>query len=163
MLRRFAFPLATALAVGSCGSDATQATERDADIYGAVIRTLAPESPGAETDELDRVVYAGPLDDQVEISLEVQVAVIDELDEFATIRFVDSRDEAIEEDEPGEPVLEDGVLMLLSAIPSGSAPSVDAERYVDDDEAARYRATLERSEGVWKVVKVARPGRGGSI
>jgi hypothetical protein len=159
MLRRLTFLVATTLAVGSCGSEDKQATERDAGVYAAVIRALAPEEPpdlDAGTDELDRIVYAGPLDEEVEISLEVQVAVIDELEEFATIRFVDTSDEAIEEGEEGEPVLEDGVLLLLSTVPTGSSPSVDTERYVDLDDAARYRVTLERPGGEWEVVNVGR-------
>ncbi|MGH9024641.1 MAG: hypothetical protein ACRDWD_00760 [Acidimicrobiia bacterium] len=160
MLRRLTFLFATALAVGSCGSEDTQATERDADIYVAVIRTLAPEDHGAQTEELDQVVYVGPLD-EVDISLEVQVAVVDELEEFATIRFVDTSDEAIEEDEAGEPVLEGGVLLLLSAVPPGPAPSVDTKRYVDREDAVRYEVSLERPAEEWQVVNVARPGRNG--
>jgi hypothetical protein len=158
MLRRLTFLVAAALAVGSCGSEDKPTTERDAGVYAAVIRALAPEEPGdlgTEVDELDPTVYVGPLDDDVEISLEVQVAVVDDLEDFATVTFVDSSDEAIDDTKEGEPVLKNGVLLLLSAVPTEPSPSIGAERYSDLDDAARYRVTVEKSGGEWTVRNVA--------
>jgi hypothetical protein len=155
MLRRLTYLVAMTLAVGSCGSEDGRTAERDAEVYATVIRALVTEGPldpGGETEEVDRIVYAGPIDEQVDISLEVQVAVVEELESFATVRFVDDRDEAIDDDEEGEPVLERGVLLLLGTVPAGPSPSVDAARYVDLDHAARFRVTVERSGRTWEVV-----------
>ena len=157
MLRRLTFLVAMALAVGACDSEDSPTTQRDAEVYGAVIRTLAPEDPGeldAEVDELDTTVYVGPLDDDDDISLEVQVEVVDDLEDFATVTFVDSQDEAIDDAEEGEPVLDDGVLLLLGAVPTDRAPTVDAERYVDVNDAARYRVTLKQENEEWTVRNV---------
>lgn len=150
--------LAVTLAAGGCGSDgpSPSTTEREARVYAAVIEALAPDGPepSPETDEPDRVVYAGSLDVDGPIPLEVQAAVVEELVEFATVRFVDEKAEAIDDAEENEPVLEDGVLVLLGAVPNGRSPSVTAERYVDRDDAERFRVSLERSDGDWTVVEM---------
>jgi len=157
MLRRLTFLVATTVAVGSCGAEGGRSVERGAEVYAAAIRALVSEPPGHPdigAEQRDRVVYAGPLGEKVDISLEVQVAVVEELEEFATIRFVDSRNEAIDDDEQGKPVREDGVLLLLGRIPDGRSPSVEATRYVDVDRDARFRLTVERSGETWTVVDV---------
>jgi hypothetical protein len=155
MVRRLTLLVATTVAIGSCSSEGGQSVERSAHVYAAVIRALVSEPPGhpdTEAEERDRVVYAGPLGGKVEVSLEVQVAVVEELEEFATIRFVDSRNEAIDDDERGEPVREHGALVLLGSIPDGRSVSIEAARYVDVDETARFRVTVERSGRKWTVV-----------
>ena len=65
---------------------------------------------------------------------------------------IDEKAEAIDEVEEGEPVLEDGVLVLLGAVPTGRSPSVDAERYVDLDNDEHFRISLERSNDEWSIV-----------
>jgi hypothetical protein len=159
MLRRLTPLLAIILVAASCGSDGTSATDREADIYTVLIRALAPSDPTErvptnEIDEFDRVVFAGSLDDEEAISLEVQAAVVEQLEEFATVRFVDERGEAIDHSDDREPVLEDGVLVLLGPVPLGHTPSVEAERYVDNDDAVHVRVTLERPNGDWEVASV---------
>jgi hypothetical protein len=162
MLRRLTFLVATTLVAGSCGSDEGPSAERGAQVYGAVIRALVSEPPGhpdTDAEQRDRVVYAGPLGEDVEISLDVQVAVVDQLEQFATIRFVDERNEAIDDDEAGKPVREGGVLLLLGAIPDGRSPAVEATRYIEADVVARFRVAVERSGGKWKAVDVGNLGR----
>lgn len=166
MLRSLTSLLAITLAIVSCGSDDADATDREAEIYVAIIRALAPDEPGgssrnAGVDEGDLVVYAGALDDEETIPLEVQAAVVEELEELeelATVRFVDSRDEAVDDAEESVPVLEEGVLVLLGPVPSGGAPSVDAERYVDLDDSVRVRVDLQRADGAWEVAGVDETG-----
>lgn len=167
MLRRFTFLAVAGLAplvVNSCGSDGSPTTERDADVYAAVIRALADEPPDPWRDRTDidderqRVVFAGPLDEEIAISLEVQAAVVEALDDLATIRFVDQRTEAIDDDEEGQPVLEGGMLVLLGTVPAGRSPSVDAERYLALDDAVQYVVTAEQSDGEWTVVNLEAAG-----
>ena len=132
--------------------------EREANIYAAVIQTLGPDEPadpGAETEELDRVVYVGSLDEARVISLDVQAAVVEMLEDFATIRFVDEKTEAIDDTTVDcEPVLDDGVLVLLGPVPTGRSPSIDAERYVDLDNDEHFRISLERSDNEWSIVNL---------
>jgi len=148
----------------SCGSDGTSATDREADLYATLIRALAPSAPAEprpsdQIDELDRVIFAGSLDEQQAISLEVQAAVVEQLEEFATVRFVDERAEAIDPTDDREPVLEDGVLVLLGPVPSGRTPSINAERYVDIDDSVDVRITLGPTDGDWQVATVDTLGR----
>jgi hypothetical protein len=153
--------MAVALAMGSCGSGGPSEHEREANIYAAVIQAVAPDEPagpGAETEELERVVYAGSLDEERVISLEVQAAVVEMLEDFATIRFVDEKTEAIDDTADGEPVLDDGVLVLLGAVPTGRSPSIDAERYVDLDDDEHFRINLERSDNEWSIVDLSPVG-----
>ena len=140
--------MAVTLAVGACGSGDPSEHEREANVYAAVIRVLAldePADPGAETEELDRVVYVGSLDEERAISLEVQAAAVEMLED-------DEKAEAIDETEDGEPVLGDGVLVLLGAVPTGRSPSVDAERYVDLDDHEHFQVSLGRSNDEWSIV-----------
>jgi hypothetical protein len=46
------------------------------------------------------------------------------------------------------------VLVLVGPVPSGRTPSVDAERYVDNDDAVHVRVTLERPNGDWEVASI---------
>lgn len=166
-LRRLTSLVAITLAVVSCGSDGADATDRDARVYVSVIRALAPgepdergqPDPAATTGELDRVIYVGPLDEEQAIPLEVQAAVVEQLVDFATVRFVDERAEAIDDRDHRAPVLEEGVLVLVGPVPAGGRPTVDAERYVDAGDAARVRVSLEATDGDWDVVGVDTLGR----
>lgn len=163
MLRRFTFLAIAGLAplvVNSCGSDGSPMIERDAGVYAAVIRALADEPPDPWRDRVDiddqreRVVFAGPLDEEIAISLEVQAAVVEALEDLATIRFVDQRTEAIDDDDDEQPVLEGGMLVLLGTVPAGRSPAVETERYVALDAATQYVVTAEQSDGEWMVVNL---------
>jgi hypothetical protein len=146
------------LTFSSCGSGGGPSEdEREANVYALVIRTLASDEPigtDATPDELDRIVYVGSLDAERTISLDVQAAVVETLEDFATIRFVDEMGEAIDDSADGEPVLEDGVLLVLGAVPTGRSPSVEAERYVDLNDDQHFRIGFERSNGEWSVVNL---------
>lgn len=158
-LRRLTLLAAITLAAASCGDDGADTTERDAGVYASVVLALAPGVPAAggpvpRAGEPDGVIYTGPLDDEQPIPLEVQAAVVEDLADVATVRFVDGRDEAIDERGEHQPVLEDGVLVLVGPVPAGNSPSVEAERYVDEDDTARVRVGLARRGDDWRVVEV---------
>ncbi|HEX6312915.1 MAG TPA: hypothetical protein VF152_14980 [Acidimicrobiia bacterium] len=144
-----------ALAVASCDDGDPGTRSHDAEVYAAVIRALAPDPPGAPVEELDRTVFVGPADDEVDISIGVQASVVDDLEEFATIRFVDDEEEAIGDDEL-ETVINDGVLVLLGPVPPGTPTTVRARRYVDADDMDRYRVTVEGSGENWEVADLER-------
>ena len=155
MRRTLTLLTAATLAIAACGEDDSGPRAHDAEVYGAVIRALAPDPPGEPVRELDRDVFVGPIDDEVDISLGVQASVVDDLEKFATIRFVDDKDEAIGSDER-EPVIDDGVLVLLGRVPTGGSPTVRAVRYVDADDSRRFRVTVRGSDDVWNVVDIER-------
>lgn len=154
---RLALAMTAVLTVSACNSGGPNEHERQASIYAAIIQALAPDTPpdpGAEPEEFDRVVYAGSLRDDEDIPLEVQAAVVEALEDFATVRFIDVRSEAIDDTADGEPVIEDGVLVLLGSVPSGPSPSVEAERYIDRRTDQRFWVRLESSDEEWSIVRM---------
>lgn len=160
MLRTFAGLMAftSTLGVvtgGACSSAKPETAGRDAQVYAVVIQALAVDAldnlaPNRGNPE--QVVFAGPLHDEPPISLEVQVAVVSELEDFVTVRFVDSGSEAVRDADAGRTFREDGLLVLLGPVPSGSSPSITAERYVDPEHSDRFQVHAEESDGEWQVV-----------
>lgn len=146
---------AAVLAVSACSTSPGSSDERTAGVYAAVIRAVAEEAPADFTaleGHGDRVVYAGPLDDEVGIPLEVQVAVVEALreDDYATVRFVDDREEAIDTDDTAEPVLEDGVLVLLGEVPENGTPlAVDVRLYANSFYEVGFTAEVTDESDSW--------------
>lgn len=145
------------LATGACGTAGSTTNERDADVYAAVIHALL-SSEGLGDDivegesDTERVVWAGPLDDEPAIPLEVQASVVERLEDVATVRFVDEAAEAIGETAEGEVIREDGVLVLLGPVPAGDRSlSVRARRYSSVDRADRFQLHAEKVDGEWSV------------
>lgn len=132
--------------VAGCNGD-SETVERDAGIYAAVIDTVVGDAPFADLDDpLAVVVWVYPLADDV-IDLEVQVEVLVLLEEYATIRFVDDFEEAVDEDAAGQPVLEAGVAVGLGPVPGEAPVSVRAERYAGDGSPEALRLDVRRSDG----------------
>jgi hypothetical protein len=145
----------TSLLAVSCGM-AGSADERTAEVYVAVIQAVADAGPGDFSPDdgyEDRVIYAGPLDDNVEIPLEVQATVVEELRDadFATVRFVDEQQEAVRADEEHEPVQERGVMVLLGDVPEGSEIAVQVHRYLDNTETASFTVEAVEMDDTWTV------------
>jgi hypothetical protein len=156
MLQRLTVVAAFTVALGACGSNDPQTNERDPGVYAAAIEAVATEPLGriASGDDDQLVVYAVAADEDNGISLDVQAAVAEQLEDVITVRFVDKRSEAVDDSEPSEPVLEEGVLVVLGRVPSGPSPSVDTERYVDRNHIDRMRVDLQRTGDDWKVTAV---------
>jgi hypothetical protein len=143
------------LAAGAACGVTDSADERTVGVYVAVIQAVAEEGPGefGPGEGAERVIWAGPLEAGMEITLEDQVAVVEQLKEedFATVRFVDEGGEAIDDDEDGQPARQDGLLVLLGEIPDGPAPTVRAQRYLHVEEIGDFSAAVEQRAGAWRV------------
>lgn len=138
------------LLLAACG-DAEPGSEREADIYAAVIRALVP--PDDDTTRVTKEVFIGGGDGGV--PLDLQADVLQELGEYERLRFVDDRAEAVEEDPP-HLVRNHGVYLEIGAIPErGTRVDVDALRYVDDDNRERLRVRVVRVAGAWTVDEVS--------
>lgn len=156
MLRQVTMAGTAALAVGACTTSPDSSEDRTAGVYAAVIQAVAEEGPGefmSLEGHAERVVYAGPLGDEVEIPLGVQVMVVEALREndFATVRFVDDREEAVDASVEAEPVLEDGVLVLLGDVPEDGPTTVEAELYVTADDVEDFAAHAAEESDSWVV------------
>ena len=137
--------LALVLVTAACSKGAAKADQdRTASIYAAVVRGLL--DPTAETAS---VVYVAPLPDQKAVSLETQAAVVADLKEEATVRFVDALSEAVNADAPEAPA-KDGFVIVLGPVPTtGTSVELDAERYESEDEHADIRLRVTANGDVW--------------
>ena len=147
------------LGVSACTDDgATVVTPEDPNarltgIYAATIRTVVTyEHPEFTTDEpIEPVVFVSPREG-VEIGVDVQAGVVAALDGWATIRFIDEIDEAIEPGEPDGEVRDGGMLIGLGAVSEGTASvQVGADRYERADEMTVFDLMVQRRSGTWAV------------
>ena len=151
-------PISIVFVAASCGAgNPSDADDRASAIYVAALRVIVSdwsrENPAATA---DTSVFVAAADEQARISLEVQAEVVDELHDVATIRFVDDRLEAIKDADRGRPVREEGVLVVLSRVPSrGNDVTIEAERYKDVDDVRTYRLSVRRTGSTWVVRSVA--------
>jgi hypothetical protein len=145
----------TAVAVAGCGSSSDAEDSRPADVFVATIeRVLADETPSSETDELP-VVYVVPLGED-EIDATVQADVASELHEVADVRFADERSEALDEDEPGKPVLDDGVLIAIGDVAErGNPVEVEVEVYRSEEDSSSLLFTVSRRSSQWTVTSTS--------
>jgi hypothetical protein len=135
--------IATALSAvlaPACSSDAEDPhspSGRTALAYESAVRSIVAEqqsSPSATavtTDPDDRpVVYVVAAEGEL-IEPDVQAEVAEKLVDDIDVRFADARDEAVESDEPDEPVRSGGVLLVVGDLPEGTGSfDLVVERYV---------------------------------
>lgn len=152
--------LAAPVALLACGDDAPEidATAREADAWVQVLRTvgLAGAPPPAD-DEALPVLFAMELDGGL-VPPGVQVEVVNALKDEADVRFLDEREGAIADDEPGEPVKDDGVLVAVGPVPeSGGQAEIDVERYRAAADRAEFVVVLTGGDPTWVVSSVDPP------
>lgn len=144
--------------VVSCTDDEPSAgqdpTERLVGIYAATVSAIVDEAGPTRSDsgdaDADRTVFL-QAHEETAISAEVQVGVVNELDEWANVRFIDDPGEAIS-DEDGAPVRDDGVLIWLGAVSDGEVDAeLVADRYMSADETYVYDVAVRRQGGEWNV------------
>lgn len=156
--------LATILAIAglaSCGDDdadgaidPTDGNERLVAIYAAVIEAVAAEAGPLPAEEDDPLTIYLTARGDAEIGVDVQVGVVSALEDWASVRFIDSLDEALVEDDDGvEHVRGDGLLIGLGPVTDGVATAtVVADRYEAADVTTVYDIEVVRRSGQWNVV-----------
>jgi hypothetical protein len=144
-----------AIALAGCGASSDAEDSRPADVFVATIeRVLADETPSSETGGVP-VVYVVPLGEN-EIEATVQADVASELHEVADVRFADKRSEALDEDEPGQPVLDDGVLIAIGDVAErGNPVEVEVEVYRSEDDSSSLLFTVSRRASNWSVTSTS--------
>jgi hypothetical protein len=116
------------VSLGSCSSGDAQARyRRDSGVYAAVVQLLVGDVPSGSSATL---VYLSPVDETAAVPLEVQAAVIKKLAPRIDAKFVDARDQAVDDSLQGSPVLDDGVLLVVPKLPAaGETFDLRVERY----------------------------------
>jgi hypothetical protein len=145
------------LAIASCADDDGEAgqdpNQRLVEIYSATVTAIVDDAgmkPTAEDDPTATVFLQ--THDDVEINADVQVGVVNELADWANVRFIDDIEEAIDSDADGAPVRDDGTLVGLGPVSEGLVTAdLTADRYLSERETVIYEVSVERSGGVWTI------------
>lgn len=126
--------------------------DRPVEVYTATIKAVAENSGLSPTDVQPKVTVYVAERDEVTINAEVQVGVVLALDDWATIRFIDDVNEAIDTSVPDQPVKGEGLLIGLGPISSGEATArVYADLYLSERETRVYDVSLIRRMGEWQL------------
>lgn len=144
-----------ALLVGSCTSSETNKPDPNAriiDIYSATIESVASHmgTPVEPTDK-PKLIFINNQSDS-SISAEVQLGVVLSLEDWATIRFIDDLEEAIDASQPSSPPKNEGMLIGLGNISSGeTATRIYADAYLSDQETWVFDVALRFRGGEWQL------------
>ena len=139
------------VAVAACDSDddpAPGSTVGAADAITAIVAWQAGEQEPVldEDGEPQLPVIFVVADDSTTIDVGVQAAVAEATADWATVRFADGVSDAFDPGLEGEPVRDDGALLLLGPIPEPERQiEMDLARYttVDDSELFTVEITRE--------------------
>jgi len=127
--------LLLSMSLEACSSSDTQARHRrETGVYVAIVQSLLGDVPATAPAAL---VYVSPVDDAASVPLEVQASVIKKLAPRIDAKFVDSRQQAVDDSLQDVPVLDDGVLLVVPKVPA-SAETFDLR-------VERYRARADRA------------------
>lgn len=144
--------MVVSLALAACGGT-TETTVAQAGVYVATVRALVPSD--APDDAVDDAVFLGTEADDG-LALALQAEILEALDDYEQIRFVDSRAEALEEREPLEPVRNEGVYLEFQSVEiRGDTADARVLRYEDATTQDRVELVLERAGTTWSVVEQA--------
>lgn len=149
--RGAALALGLTVALAGCGGDGGSAAG-PADAYAVMLEWLAENdvaTPGEGCG--DDVVFVESIGADG-IALDVQVELIDHFEGELDIRFVDSREEAVDDSAPEAPVRDECVLVGLGPIPDGTLIEVRGEVYEERDSVTGYRFDLVRGGRIWLLV-----------
>jgi len=152
--RRLPLLLAVLLLLSACTDEASpdDPNQRLVGIYSAAIPAVViHERPDLRDETLDLVVFVATRED-VTIPIEVQIGVVNELEDWATIRFIDDFDEALTGDDDERTVRDGGVLVQLGDVSDGTTSvTVDADRYEGTGRLLTFDLSLLRRAGEWHV------------
>jgi hypothetical protein len=141
--------------LAACDGPAHEEMSREAQIYlAAVSEVIAEQVPTSTDDELP-VVYVVPVGES-EIDATVQADVAAELRDLADVRFADERSEAVEEDEDGMPVRDDGTLVAIGEVPAEGEPiEVEVEVYRSAEDSSHFVFTFASRSSQWVVTSTS--------
>ncbi len=140
------------MAVAACDGDDGTAVDvvSSADAITAIVAWQAGEQEPVldENGEPQLPVIFVVADDGTTIDVGIQAAVAEATAEWATVRFADDASDAFDPDLEGEPVRNDGALLLLGPIPEPEPRiEMDVALYtaVDDTEGFTVQITSDTS------------------
>jgi hypothetical protein len=132
-------------AAGCGGGEDPQVPTPDAAAYVAAI---TPFLPVANPDDPPKVFMA-PLDDP--LSLDEQVAIIELIGEGHDVTFIDDPEAVVDADAEGQPVQDEGLLIMLGQIPADAPYVVRVEAYRGEADDSANLVTLAWRRDHWAV------------
>lgn len=130
-------------------TDLSPSKERASDVYVTIIRWFAEQRAG----DTPLKVFVEPRGEGSSINVDVQAEVVTAVEDVAAVRFIDARDEALEDNGEGLLVVrEDGVLIAFGPVPNDAADvTLEVDQYVDDTTVRTIRFALSRSGSKWVI------------
>lgn len=139
--------------MAACSSDAPVTHKVDAAaVYETVIRWFADAKPD---DPEPLPIFIEPRGQGTSIALDVQAEVVKSATSVATVRFIDTRDEALTKDDTGTAVVADtGILIRLApVVEAGSAVRLDVDVFEQDQQFHTLQFDLRLSGDQWTVTE----------
>jgi hypothetical protein len=141
--------------MGSACTELSPSKERASDVYATVIRWFADHVDGPDAPPRDEPmkVFVEPRGEGSSINVDVQAEVVTAVEDVATVRFIDGRDEALETTEEGVTVVRDnGILIAFGPVPNDATDvTLELDQYLDETTVRTYRFALTRTGEVWKI------------
>jgi hypothetical protein len=131
------------------GDARTDEQDRAAQVYESIIRWFVPTVvPGEKA-----VIFIEPRGEGSTIGLTVQSELIRAVDDVADVRFIDSHDEALDEDEQGEQHVKDGGLLLRfgPVAETGSPVTVDVDQFLGGEDYVSLRFEVGELGTSWEI------------
>jgi hypothetical protein len=137
------------LASCSSGSPASP-TVRAAAVYDTIVRWFAQSKTD---DPVPLPVFIEPRGEGATIKLDVQAELVKSTKDVATVRFIDTRDEALVTNDDGTVVVADGgiLLRLAPVIEVGNKVQLDVDVHVLDEQFRTLQFDLKLVADKWVV------------
>jgi hypothetical protein len=119
-------------------------------VYETIVRWFADES-NDDPDPLQ--VFIEPRGEGASIQLDVQAELIQSSQDVATVRFIDSRDEALFTNDDGTVVVaDDGILIRLApVVEEGETVRIDVDLHEHDEQFKTMQFNLELVNDEWVI------------
>ena len=117
-------------------------------VYDTIVQWFADEST---SDPEPLPVFIEPRGEGASIELDVQADLVKSSKDFATVKFIDSRDEALITNEDGTVVVaDDGVLIRLApVVEEGDKVRIDVDVHDKDEQFKTLQFNLHRVGDAW--------------
>lgn len=148
------------LSLAACGGTDNPAAsdDRTAGVYGSILDWALDQEPDLGVDpKPEWTLFVGSRSD-LDVDLDVQVAVVEALEPRIFVRFIDERSEAIDVNAEDAPVHDDGLLIGLGSVADeGDIVEVYVDRYRNASDIEAWLVTLRRVGTAWGIEGTPEP------
>ena len=119
-------------------------------VYDSIVRWFAQSSAD---DPVPLPVFIEPRGEGASIQLDVQAELIKSTKDIATVRFIDSRDEALVTNDDGTVVVADGgiLIRLAPVVEEGQQVRIDVDVHEHDEQFRTMQFNLDHVADQWVI------------